>query len=350
MRYFVSIMLAGIFCLTNVSWPGAVAQTPAEKPAAPAAVEADPAVQYLEGTVTKAKKTAQETAKDADDKDKLAQDAYQRYQAAQAALRPQGIDQPRVSSEDMERRNKAYRDAANSITQATGDATEARRKASAAQREANAAQQQLDQVKEQVAAGKKPPPSAFLPPGAPNPLHRIQPHLGPTFYYAQGLNKVLQDVKGFHTRTLVGDSFEAQLKKYQDKYDSSVVVANPPTSQSQIPDVIGGPVQTQPQPSSTLEGSVWTGDGRQFQLGAGGSLKVVGGRAPQYGEATWQRSGDEIVMKWSTNLEPIEFRNFVFRGQLSGNTITGTLRTTGYDPGRQIAPTETRLALMRGGN
>ena len=121
----------------------------------------------------------------------------------------------------MEQRLKAYRDAANAITQATGDATEARRKANAAQREANAAQQQLDQVKEQIAAGQKPPPAAFLPPGAPNPMNRIQPHLGPTFHYLQGLSGVLQEGKGLlPSDTVINDDFERNFRKYQDKYDS----------------------------------------------------------------------------------------------------------------------------------
>ena len=96
MRYLAAIIGAGFFCLTELSLPGAAAQPPSEKPVPPAAADTDASVQYLEGTVTKVKEAAKEQAKEADDKDKLAQDAYQRVPGRPGCVASSG-DRPAQS-------------------------------------------------------------------------------------------------------------------------------------------------------------------------------------------------------------------------------------------------------------
>lgn len=95
-----------------------------------------------------------------------------------------------------------------------------------------------------------------------------------------------------------------------------------------------------------LVGSVWQQGQWQFFLEPGQNLRVVGGD-PQTGRATWRRSGNEVVLEWSTNLEPIRLRTYILRARVTGDTLTGTLQTSGYNPGVQIPASESPVTLTR---
>jgi hypothetical protein len=285
--------------------------------------------------------------------------AYAEFKQAKELQRP-SIEGARPTAAEQAERKRHYDVKARAVTERSIAAVEAQRRLDRVMAQRTATQQPAtQQPKNQPASDQGPSPAT----GDAGKLARHRFGLGPTFEYANGLDRDFQGFKDLPAPKIVAkpevyrDPFEVQLDKYQARYDSVVgtkpvpaqavpAQAVPARVEPRVPEV--GPSGPVTVPRTNIVGT-WVGaGGKVFSFSANGQFNTnYNSTSERPLSGWWRRSGNDFEAEFTTANRMVasyqirsSYRFTVQGDRMRGEGTVTYIHGGGAPPGVPLTPFE----------